>query len=700
MKHSRSNLPQAQAEPAKTGSPALTRGPEGAVRVPRGRKAHLGIGSMIVLLTLCPVLAVVVIVFATIGLQNRKLSLTLDEVVRQQAYSEASKIAHDAYLMCECTEARNQRQLEHDLGVASALLASMGGVKLATDQVAWTATNQFTHAQESVLLPKMLLGEQWLGQTSLASDHAVFVDLVQQQTGALCTLFQRINKAGDMLRVDTCVLAADGSRAIGTFIPAQMADGKPNAVVSTVLAGGTFKGRAFVVREWHAAAYVPIWDANHSEVVGMLYVGVPLETINKELHDAIVRMTVGKTGYVFVLGGSGANAGHYLISAGAKRDGEDISGARDTEGRPFIQELIGKAKSTHLGETAITTYRWKGQGESEAATKFVAFTYFAPWDWVIGAGAYERDYSGVRTGLAVAQGAMTFWISILAGLAALAACAIGVRYALRISRPLSSIISDLGDGASYVTAAAEQVATSSQSLAAGAGEQASSLEETAAALEEMASTSRRNAQTSSRASELARVAWEAAEVGARDMQAMDAAMLAIKDSSDDVAAIIKTIDEIAFQTNILALNAAVEAARAGEAGAGFAVVADEVRTLAQRSAAASRETSAKIENALGRTAQGVSISGKVDKSLFEIVAKIKELESLTRSVATASTQQNEGVDQVNQAVHKMDQVTQRNSASAEASSAAAEELSAQAHTLQEIVSKLCEISGTSARRRT
>ena len=107
----------------------------------------------------------------------------------------------------------------------------------------------------------------------------------------------------------------------------------------------------------------------------------------------------------------------------------------------------------------------------------------------------------------------------------------------------------------------------------------------------------------------------AADKGAEDMQAMNAAMEAIKVSSDDIAKIIKTIDEIAFQTNILALNAAVEAARAGEAGMGFAVVADEVRNLAQRSAQAAKETAAKIEGAIGKTAQGVDISGKVAETL-------------------------------------------------------------------------------------
>ena len=119
-------------------------------------------------------------------------------------------------------------------------------------------------------------------------------------------------------------------------------------------------------------------------------------------------------------------------------------------------------------------------------------------------------------------------------------------------------------------------------------------------------------------------------MGVTDMQSMSAAMDAIKVSSDDIAKIIKTIDEIAFQTNILALNAAVEAARAGEAGMGFAVVADEVRNLAQRSAQAAKETAAKIEGAINKTAQGVQINGKVAAALNDIVTKARQVDELGR----------------------------------------------------------------------
>jgi methyl-accepting chemotaxis protein len=267
-----------------------------------------------------------------------------------------------------------------------------------------------------------------------------------------------------------------------------------------------------------------------------------------------------------------------------------------------------------------------------------------------------------------------------------------------ITKPIMTVATTLSAGADQSAAAAGQVSASSQSLAEGSSEQAASLEETSSSLEEMSSMTKRNAGNAQRANDLAREASASATAGASDMQAMAVAMADIKTSSDDIAKIIKTIDEIAFQTNILALNAAVEAARAGEAGMGFAVVADEVRNLAQRSAVAAKETATKIEGAIGKTALGVNLSEKVATRLQEIVTKAKQVDELVAEVATASKEQTQGIDQLNTAIGQIDKVTQSNAANAEESASAAEEMSAQTEALKEAVGELLAlVNGRTAR---
>ncbi len=277
----------------------------------------------------------------------------------------------------------------------------------------------------------------------------------------------------------------------------------------------------------------------------------------------------------------------------------------------------------------------------------------------------------------------------------IASAILGTLLSLGVSRQIREVSARLSDGANRVSSAAGQVSAASQSLAEGSSEQAASIEETSSSLEEMTAMTRRNAENAQKANDLARQARTAAENGAAAMQTMSEAMGAIKTSSDDIGKIIKTIDEIAFQTNILALNAAVEAARAGEAGMGFAVVADEVRNLAQRSAQAARETAGKIEGAIHKTTQGVSISSKVAETLNEIVTKVRQVDELAAEVAGASREQTRGITQVNTAVSQMDKVTQSNAANAEESAAAAEEFNAQAEAMRQSVSELLELVGGS-----
>jgi methyl-accepting chemotaxis protein len=311
--------------------------------------------------------------------------------------------------------------------------------------------------------------------------------------------------------------------------------------------------------------------------------------------------------------------------------------------------------------------------------------------------AYCNQVADKRTGLAVdgfnvVRQSATGLGSASIGFAILAVVLVTLNSA-RVRGALSRLAGTLNQVSVSLGGSANIVSASSQSLAEGSSNQAASIEETSASLEEMSSMTKRNAENAQKANDLAKQARTAADRGVSDMQAMSAAMDAIKGSSDDIAKIIKTIDEIAFQTNILALNAAVEAARAGEAGMGFAVVADEVRNLAQRSAQAAKETAAKIEGAISKTGQGVEINSKVAQALNEIVSKAHQVDELVAEVANASHEQTQGITQINTAVGQMDKVTQSNAASAEESAAAAQELNAQAAQMKQSVAELMQMVG-------
>lgn len=282
----------------------------------------------------------------------------------------------------------------------------------------------------------------------------------------------------------------------------------------------------------------------------------------------------------------------------------------------------------------------------------------------------------------------SIWVAV--GLLLLSA-AVGVLMLLmtgQVNRNLRQVVGELSSGADQVASASGQIASGSQTLSQGASEQASSIEEISASMEEMRAMTQTNGANSSEAMNMMVETAGQVERSNAALFEMVASMNSIKTSSERVAKINKTIDEIAFQTNILALNAAVEAARAGEAGKGFAVVADEVRNLAQRAAAAAKDTAALIEESIGNSNQGSQKLELVSEAIRGITEGAQKVKQLVGEVNEAAKQQVHGIEQVSTGIQQVSTVTQSNASSAEESAAAAQELNAQSMTVRELVNKL------------
>jgi len=438
----------------------------------------------------------------------------------------------------------------------------------------------------------------------------------------------------------------------------------------------------------------------------------------RAVHDILVKQRIGESGYIFVLGGSGAQQGRYIVSLDGARDGESIWEARDVSGNLFVQGIVSRALAAGDGKTARSeAYPWQNKGESKIRNKIAYMMYYKPWDWVISAGVYEEEAYQVA-GATVAALKNLLLMMMLSGLALIAvAVFFSMKFAADIANPIirtcgllgemskgdfsgsvdsallsrgdevglmgkaldtlgstmNQFISQVQGAAGQLTSASEQISSSANQIADGAQQQSASFEQ-------LSSSVQANAGNAGGASDTSKAAASKANQTGQDMHSMLEAMTGIEKSSKQIAEAVSIITDIADQTNLLALNAAIEAARAGEHGRGFAVVADEVRKLAEKSAFSAKDINRLIKDSLTQVESGVGISRTAGDSLQQMVADIKTVASNLQNIAGATHQQAAAMEQNTS-------ISEANASAAEELAAASEELSSQAEVLHNMVEK-------------
>lgn len=561
----------------------------------------------------------------------------------------------------------NKEKVQLVLPLAHKYLQEQGAIEeMANEEITFSAINQ-----ESKAITNISVNAWYIGGKKL-QNSTEFVDFLTSTGISTATIFQKTPLG--YLRISTNVRNADGSRAIGTYIPFT------SPVVQAIEKGEAYSGRAWVVNDWYVTAYEPI--TFDGEIKGMLYVGIPEKNL-PQLSSLINSKRFFSTGYAYMVASDGTLLIHpNSVGSSIKDENFFHEMLNNKSGQVFRQEYVwqGEKKVQYVKylnnlDVFISTNFYEKEMNAELIhlrlVVFVAVFFWAIISVIILQFVLRPVVNALRTGVnlakQVSQGDLTAKVNIYQRdeIGELADALRGM-----VSQ-LSQMAMTIKTTAEGIAGASNEVNSASQQLSQGASEQASSVEEVSSSMEEMAANIQ---QTTDNARHSEKVVEKALEEIGKLAHAGNDSLASIK----AIAEKINIINDIAFQTNILALNAAVEAARAGEQGKGFAVVAAEVRKLAERSKIAADEI-------VSLAATSVHYTELASEAMGRVAPEIANTVKLTQEIAAASAEQSAGTDQINSAIQQLNHVTQQNAAASEEMATSAEELSSQAEQLREVI---------------
>lgn len=619
--------------------------------------------------TLSAMLATIAVAILVVVNENKTSKAVSDEVISMME-ERLARSAEKTLSICNLSEEFVQQSVDISLSLGHAAIKLAGGVQMSGRSVTWTATNQETRVKSQVTVP------QWsLDGTAITPDRSFehripVIDDIAKQTNETVTLFERVNPAGDMLRVATTVTALDGQRANGTYIPAIMPDGSQNVVVKTVLAGHVYRGRAYVANAWYTTAYEPLLDAK-GDLIGMFYVGMRQEGVST-LRQAI--------------SGQSHSGDHSSIAVYYGPDSKEYSnmvvipptGIGSITEKKWLSKVLSSAPHLGAGVSGELTV----DGSSRDSQAVIRYAYFKPWDWVIVVIGDSRDYAGASA-LVRARFSELLMQSLLGGFIALLA---GAVFAYFISKRITSPVADLSI---HLTSSATQISSSAVHQQSNVTTLMASSNQIASAAKEISATSQELLRAMVEIAEAAERTAGLAHDGRQGLKGMETSMQALSTASDSISSkltairskaakintVVTAITKVADQTNLLSLNASIEAEKAGEAGAGFAVVAREIRRLADQSAISTLDIEQIVEEMQEAVAGGVTemrafadaVQGGINSAeaiqgqFGEIIERVESMAPRYETVQQGMQNQSVGARQISDAMWQLTETARQTS---------------------------------------
>lgn len=664
-------------------------------------------GCFVVLISLLPVMTLVLT-------QNSRMTTVAIEESEKLAENVMETLSDSVYELCKISHENVLSTVKGALSSTWNMVFSYGDIVLAEDtKIPWSAENQYTGRKMSVSLPEISFGGIPLEKNNDPEENSMVVDEAVEMWGVgTCTIFQRMNSAGDMLRIATNIVNGNGQRAIGTYIPAINPNGDHNKIIASVLKGKGYYGKTNIFNTLYIGAYEPIFI--EGKVVGVLYYGIEQDK-DKTIHNAVLNKKVGTTGYVTVLD----SKGNYIISNNGQRDGENIIDVQYDGTTYPIRDILNHVPSLAPGESGRSRFYWKDSNNTAPRMKNVHFSYFQEWDWIICISAWEDELLASKYKIESLGKESDLNLLYLLGSVLVITYFLCLMMAKRIVAPIQQISgmiqeiaqgegdltrriayqsqNELGELAGWfnlfmenlqnmirqISGDADSVGESAHHLSGLSTNMSNGLEETADNAEKAARTAENIVVNITDIAATVKQSSTNSMVVAESISEMNGSIEQIAGKADDaktisqnavnhseaintqvsefgnatkkISKITEVINEIAEQTNLLALNATIEAARAGDAGKGFAVVATEIKTLAKQTAEATyeiRESVTGMEETAAETIEGIK---KVQQVITESHHSIDEIAAATEDQSANAQTISENVHQIAEGLSEVSQ---------------------------------------------